>query len=306
MWMSNIAAAALMLGAFRPVLDEEPADGPVRRGLLVAIALAADVGGIATPIGTGPNGIAIAAVERFRPLTFVHWMAFGVPLTAGLLVAVVAMVALWLRPTGTVRLPARALDGPRGRLRTLGAVFGVTILLWLTEPVHGVRAWTVALAAAGVLLALRLLRPRDLLRIQWGTLLLIAGGIGLGGLLDRSGLMRLVVDALPLGGASPTLRILVLCLLSATLAALMSNTGTATMLVPLAVAVAGTPSSAVLVAVAASLGMPFVISTPPNAMALGAGMRSRDLLVPGLLIMVVGALVVALTGPWVLRAVGIP
>ena len=306
MWMSNIAAAALMLGAFKPVLDEEPPGGSLRRGLLLAIALAADVGGIATPIGSGPNGIAIAAVERYRPITFVHWMAFGVPLALGLVVAVLVLVAVWIRPAGQVRLPPGSLHGPPGRVRALGAVFGATVLLWLTEPVHGVRAWMVALAAAGALLVLGLLRPRDLLGLDWSTLVLIAGGIALGALLDRSGLMRELAERLPFASAPPTLRILGLCLLSASLSALMSNTGTATLLVPLAMTVAATPSAAVLVAVAASLGAPFVISTPPNAMAFGAGLRARDLLVPGLVIMVAGCLLVALTGPWVLRAVGIP
>jgi sodium-dependent dicarboxylate transporter 2/3/5 len=306
MWMSNIAAAALMLGAFKPVLDEEPPGGSLRRGLLLAIALAADVGGIATPIGSGPNGIAIAAVERYRPITFVHWMAFGVPLALGLVVAVLVLVALWIRPAGQVRLPPGSLHGPPGRVRALGAVFGATVLLWLTEPVHGVRAWMVALAAAGALLVLGLLRPRDLLGLDWSTLVLIAGGIALGALLDRSGLMRQLAEQLPFASAPPTLRLLGLCLLSASLSALMSNTGTATLLVPLAMTVAATPSAAVLVAVAASLGAPFVISTPPNAMAFGAGLRARDLLVPGLVIMVAGCLLVALTGPWVLRAVGIP
>lgn len=306
MWMSNIAAAALMLGAFRPVLDEEPPGGSLRRGLLLAIALAADVGGIATPIGSGPNGIAIAAVERYRPITFVHWMAFGVPLTLGLVGAVLVLVALWIRPAGRVRLPPGSVSGPPGRIRTLGALFGATVLLWLTEPVHGVRAWVIALGAAGALLVLRLLRPRDLLRLDWSTLVLIAGGIALGALLDRSGLMREVAEQLPFASAPPMLRILGLCLLSASLSALMSNTGTATLLVPLAMTVSATPSAAVLVAVAASLGVPFVISTPPNAMAFGAGLRARDLLVPGLVIMLAGCLLVALTGPWVLRAVGIP
>lgn len=86
----------------------------------------------------------------------------------------------------------------------------------------------------------------------------------------------------------------------------MSNTGTATLLVPLAMTVSATPSAAVLVAVAASLGTPFVISTPSNAMAFGAGLRARDLLIPELVIMVAACLLVAVTGPWVLRAVGIP
>jgi sodium-dependent dicarboxylate transporter 2/3/5 len=306
MWMSNIAAAALMLGAFRPVLDQEPADGSLRRGLLLSIAMAANVAGIATPIGSGPNGIAIAAAERYQHITFVHWMAFGVPLTLSLLVAVLFLVRVWLNPTGQVRLPPGSLDGPRGRVRTLAAVFGATVVLWLTEAVHGVPAWQVALGAAAVLLLLGLLRPGDLLRIDWATLVLIAGGIALGALLDHSGLIRGMAERLPLAAAPPTLRILGLCLLSALLSALMSNTGTATLLVPLALAVSGAPSAAVLVAVAASLGVPFVTSTPPNAMAFGAGLRARDLLVPGLVIMLGGCLVVALTGPWVLRMMGVP
>lgn len=306
MWMSNIAAAALMLAAFQPVLEREPPGGSLRRGLLLAIALAANIGGIATPIGSGPNGIAIAAVERHQPITFVHWMVFGVPLTLGLLCAVVALVALWVRPTGNVRLPPGSLDGPRGRVGALGAVFGAAVVLWLTEPLHGIRAWVIALAAAGALLVLGLLRPRDLVRLNWGTLVLIAGGIALGALMDRSGLMVRLAEQLPFAAVSPTLRLVGLCLLSASLSALMSNTGTATLLVPLALAMTATPSAAVLVAVAASLGVPFVISTPPNAMAFGAGLRARDLLVPGLVIMIAGSLLVALTGPWVLRAVGVP
>jgi sodium-dependent dicarboxylate transporter 2/3/5 len=306
MWMSNIAAAALMLAAFRPVLEQEPPGGSLRRGLLLAIALAADVGGIATPIGSGPNGIAIAAAERYRPITFVHWMAFGVPLTLGLVAAVVVLVALWIRPTGHIRLPAGSLDAGSGRIRALGVVFGLTVLLWLTEPLHGVRAWQIALAAAAALLLTGLLRPRDLARLDWSTLVLIAGGIALGALLDRSGLMRQMAERLPFASAPPTLRLLTLCLLSAFLSSLMSNTGAATLLVPLALSMSATPSTAVLVAVSASLGVPFVISTPPNAMAYGAGLRARDLLVPGLVIMIVGCVLVALTGPWVLRAMGVP
>jgi sodium-dependent dicarboxylate transporter 2/3/5 len=306
MWMSNIAAAALMLGAFKPVLDGEPRDGSLRRGLLFGIAMAANVGGIATPIGSGPNGIAIAAVERYRHITFLHWMVFGVPLALGLLAAVLVLAAVWIRPTGQVRLPPGSLDGQKGRVRTLAAVFGATVLLWLTETVHGVPAWRIALAAPAALLLLGLLRPRDLLRIDWATLVLIAGGIALGALLDHSGLMHRVTEALPLAAAPPTLRIFALCLLSAFLAALMSNTGTATLLVPLALATSGAPSAAVLVAVAASLGVPFVTSTPPNAMAYGAGLHARDLLIPGLVIMLGGCVVVALTGPWVLRLMGVP
>jgi sodium-dependent dicarboxylate transporter 2/3/5 len=92
-----------------------------------------------------------------------------------------------------------------------------------------------------------------------------------------------------------------LLLLTATLSAVMSNTATATLLVPVASALLpGLPGAPILVALAASFGMPFVVSTPANAMAVGAGARSADLLAPGLILMVGGCLVLALTGPTVL------
>ena len=313
MWVSNVAAAALMLAALEPILRAAPAGAPLRPALLAAVALAADVGGIATPIGSGPNGIAMAAVRDAAPISFLGWMSFGVPLAAGLVAVVLLLVRARFRPLGAVALPdgAGGADGagaPAGPgLRRLAVVFAATVGLWLTEPLHGLPAWTVALGAAGALVALGLLGPRDAARIDWGTLVLIAGGVGLGGLLGHSGLLDRAVEVLPLAGLAPGLRLFVLCLAAALLAAVMSNTGTATLLVPLALGFDPAPSTAVLVAVACSLGVPFVVSTPPNALAVGTGgLRGADLLGPGLVILLGGCLLIALTGRAVLRLAGIP
>ena len=309
MWMSNIAAAALMLGALQPMLRSADLHDAHRRALLLSVALAADVGGIATPIGSGPNGIAMAAVADTQSISFVQWMVFGVPLTIGLLAAALVLIVWRLRPSGRAGLPATpqlpTSQVTEGRLRTLGVLFLVVIALWLTEPLHGVRAWVIALGAAGALLATRLIGWRDVLRMDWGTLVLIAGGIALGTLLEQSGLVGVAAERLPVSEGAPTVRLLTLCLVSAVLSALMSNTATATFLIPLALSIDPAPSTAILVAVACSLGVPFVISTPPNAMAVGRGLRSTDLLVPGLLLMIGGCILIALTGPWVLRAVGV-
>lgn len=327
MWMSNVAAAALMLNAFRPIWDRETASSALRRALLLVIALSADVGGISTPIGTGANGIALAAVENVQHISFVHWMAFGVPLAAALVVASVALVVFRLRPSApvvaadlpttatvnpaveNVTLPATAVNDrapssqkPR---RWLGVIFAATVLLWLTEPLHGKAAWLVALGAVGALLVLRVLPWRELRNLDWGTLLLVAGGIGMGALLDRSGIVHAMAGRLPMQDLPEFVRIFALCIVSATLSALMSNTGTAALLIPLAATFDPSPSTAIIVAVAASLGVPFVVSTPPNAMAVAGGLKSTDLLIPGLILMIGGSFVIALTGHWVLRAVGI-
>ncbi|MGI9065495.1 MAG: SLC13 family permease, partial [Pyrinomonadaceae bacterium] len=63
MWMSNIAAAAMMLAALHPLFVGTDKSNRFRRATLMGIAIGANFGGIATPIGSGPNAIAIAAVS---------------------------------------------------------------------------------------------------------------------------------------------------------------------------------------------------------------------------------------------------
>jgi len=158
-----------------------------------------------------------------------------------------------------------------------------------------------------VLVAGGFLRPADWLRIDWSTLLLVAGGIVLGRLLEQAGVVPLLAavalpDSLPAG-----LRLAALCGASALLSSLMSNTATAALLIPLAVTLSPSPAAPVLVALAASMGVPFVISTPPNAMAFGeGGLRTKDLLVPGLVLMLGGVALVAFAGPHVLDRLGVP
>ena len=307
MWMSNIAATAMMIAALRPLLAGMPDDDRFRRALLVGIALGGNFGGIATPIGSGPNAIAIAALARDHPISFLSWMAFALPLAGGLLLAGLAFLALRFRVSGTSRLPDLPLLAPSGGARWVIAIFFATVAAWLTEPVHGTSSALVALVATVVLFGSGLLNRDDLARLDWSTLVLIAGGIGLGNLFEQSGLVAAVAGSVPWESVSPAGRLLVLCSASAVLAALMSNTAAATMLIPLAASFDPSPSTAVLIAVAASLGIPFVVSTPPNAMVYGeGGLRSADLLVPGLLLMVLGIVLVSLTGPIVLGAVGIP
>src|SRR5574344_1577241 len=59
MFMSNTATAAMMLAILAPVLRILPVEGKGRIGLALSIPIAANVGGIGTPIGTPPNAIAL-------------------------------------------------------------------------------------------------------------------------------------------------------------------------------------------------------------------------------------------------------
>jgi sodium-dependent dicarboxylate transporter 2/3/5 len=307
MWMSNIAAAAMMLAALRPLLASN-ADGSFRRALLVALALGANLGGMATPVGTGPNAIAMAAVSRTSPITFAEWMSFAVPLTGLMLVAGFAVLAVRHRVSGRFEESVEILvrgERPGRRAPLVVAIFTACVGLWLTEPLHGVPASVTALGTSAVLFGSGLLAREDLGRLDWSTLLLIAGGIALGRLLEVSGVVDALAGAVDWGALAPFTRTFALVLASASLSALMSNTAAATMLVPLASTIEPSAAAPILVAMGCSLGFPFVISTPPNAMVHGRGARSRDLFALGLPLMLFGCLLVSLTGAAVLAAFGI-
>ena len=307
MWMSNIAAAAMMLAALHPLFVGTDKSNRFRRATLMGIAIGANFGGIATPIGSGPNAIAIAAVSDSVRITFLDWMMFALPLALGLMVAGGLLLIARFRLSGSTELPQIAVKVPDNRGRLLMVVFFVTVAAWLTEPLHGISSAIVALITTAVLFGTGLLKREDITRIDWSTLGLIAGGIGLGTLLDQSGLPRFAGAAVPWQEIPHVPRLFMLCFTAALLSALMSNTAAVTMLVPLAAGIDPAPSTAILIAIAASLGIPFVISTPPNAMIYGeGGITFSDLAIPGLILMILGCILVSLTGPLVLNLMGIP
>jgi sodium-dependent dicarboxylate transporter 2/3/5 len=238
-------------------------------------------------------------------------MTFALPLTIGMLL-LAFLLLIWHSRNESGRATLGPATEPADLVHDrhpslVVAIVVVAAALWLTEPFHHVPAAAVALGAAAFLFLTGLLRQVDLSKIDWSTLLLIAGGITLGRLLETSGIVHAAAAAFPFGQMHPTLTLFILCFASALLSALMSNTATAVMLIPLASVVFPEPSTAILIAVSASFGMPFVVSTPPNAMAYGeGGVRTVDLFVPGLILMIVGCLVVSLTGRAALNLAGIP
>lgn len=304
MWMSNVAAAAMMVGGARPAL-EKLSNSYGRREALVGLAMAANLAGMSTPVGSGPNGIAIAALDERVHLTFSTWVLFGLPLSAGLI-----LLTYWFVQR---RLPRTPIDLARGTPPVplgMGAKFTIlamvsAISLWLGEPLFGVPAPIVSLALATFLFVTGGLDADDIRALDWSTLLLIAGGVLLGRLIESTGLLEVAAAHVQTSAISPLSIRLLLCAAAACLAALMSNTGTTALLVPIALRIDPSPAAPVLVAISASLGVPFVISTPPNAMVVGEGVRGRELLGIGLVIMLGGVILVALTGPYVLALFGL-
>ncbi len=303
MWMSNTAAAAMMLAALRPMLANTDQDDRFRIALLLGIAIAANLGGLGTPIGSPPNAIAVAALANEHPVTLLSWMMFGIPcLVILLIVGFFVIVVLNRIKSGDQQQtqPTVAVSIHGWKAWSVVILFMSMVIAWMSEPLHGISVSLVAVCGTVILFASGLLAKTDLRSIDWGTLLLIAGGLGMGRLLQESGAIQALATGIDWSAMPSMLRLAVLIFLGAAMSAVMSNTATATMIIPLAYAIDHNPSTPILVALGTSMGMLFMISTPPNALVYGeGGMRMKDLFFPGIIMMVLGCLLLSFVGPLV-------
>jgi sodium-dependent dicarboxylate transporter 2/3/5 len=301
MWMSNVAAAAMMIAALRPLWKDLAPDDSFRRALLLGVAFGANFGGMATPVGSGPNAIAVAAAQ----IDFLEWMLLALPLMAILLFVSFLLLCWVYRVRGRIEAAPMAFTRPTPQSLGVAAIFTAAVTLWISEPWHGIPAGITALAVAAALFGFGLLNAKDLARLDWATLLLIAGGLTLGELVEQSGLAHAAATAIDWDALPRVMTLAAFVLATALLSALASNTATAALLIPLAMSIVPAPSTAILVAIGASLGVPFVISTPCNALAHGeGGLRPRDFLLTGMPLMIGGCILVSFTGPLVLNWLG--
>ena len=291
------------------------ATGDVRKfamAMMLITAFGASVGGMATPVGTPPNLIGIGLIERIEGIHigFFSWMGIGIPVVLVLF----AFLAVYFGLTCTrgVRAGEHSATLVEEELRRLGplstgernvlAAFGVTVALWLTPGVLALvgaadsgfaKAYAAAVpegVAAMIGAMLLFMAPvswrarrftltwDEAVRIDWGIVLLYGGGLALGELAFSTGLARAAGEALTAWLPSHTTFSLTVLFtgLAIGLSEATSNTASANMIVPIAIAVADASGvNAVQPALGATLGasMGFMmpISTAPNAIVYSSG-----------------------------------
>ena len=310
MFMSNTATAAMMLAFLAPVLAALPSDDKGKIGLALAIPVAANLGGIGTPIGTPPNATAVKFLaEAGHEVTFGEWAVRMIPFVV--IMIFIAWVLL------QVFFPFKAkevkLEIPENKRKSdwktkvVWITFIGTILLWVTEQWTGINSNVVALIPLGVLTACGIFTREDIKEINWSVLWLVAGGFALGTCLQGTGLAKVLIDAIPFGRMSVVVVLIIAGVVCYLLSNFISNSATAALLIPILVVVAGgmeDPSAAnnasfmamggtqamiSFIAVCASIAMLFPISTPPNAIASSTGLvETKDMAKVGLVIGVIG------------------
>ncbi len=310
MFMSNTATAAMMLGFLTPVLKSLPADDKGRIGLAMAIPIAANLGGIGTPIGTPPNGTAKGALEAAgMSVDFMEWSIRMIPFV--LVMIVFAWVLLrWFFPFKSKEI---VIDIPKKevkkdwKLYTVWIVFFATILLWVTESLTKINANVVALIPLAVYTCTGLFTKDDIKEIDWSVLWLVAGGFALGTALNGTGLAKVLITSIPFDAMSVVLVFAIGAGVCFLLSNFISNSATAALLIPILIVVAqamadpsaannemfmalgGTKAMVIFVATAASLAMCLPISTPPNAIAFSTGLiKTGDMAKCGIIIGLVG------------------
>ena len=310
MFMSNTATAAMMLAFLAPVLSALPSDDKGKIGLALSIPVAANLGGIGTPIGTPPNATAVKFLaEAGTEVTFGDWAMRMIPFVAIMLLVAWVLLQLFF----PFKAKQIKLEIPENKRKTdwktivVWVTFIGTILLWATEKLTGINSNIVALIPLGVLTATGIFTKEDIKEINWSVLWLVAGGFALGTCLQGTGLAKVLINAIPFGSMSVILVLIVAGVVCYFLSNFISNSATAALLIPILIVVAegmanpeaannaefvslgGTQAMISFIAVCASIAMLFPISTPPNAIASSTGLvETKDMAKVGIIIGAVG------------------
>ncbi len=304
MWLSNTATTAMMIAMIIPLLASMESDDPFKKALAIAIAFSANIGGIATPVGSPPNAIALGILaENGFSLSFLSWMKMATPLALILLLFSAGILFVLFKPKHDrlhLSIQSTGIIGIKGKIAVIIAL--ATVTLWLTSGWHKIPEAVVALLAAGVYMALGLLDRHDLKKIDWDILVLMWGGLALGKGMEISGFADWILNWHIFSHPGLVL-VSAFCITGALLSMFISNTATANLLIPLAVSIPGENPVilAIIVALSCSVGMALPISTPPNAMAFSANaFTSRDMFKAGILVCVISIVVILLGFEYIL------
>jgi sodium-dependent dicarboxylate transporter 2/3/5 len=314
MWISNTATAMMMVPIgtaiiyqFTHLIDEKFVENPKKeadqfaKGLMIAIAFSASIGGLGTIIGTPPNTILAGQLREIFDvdLSFGYWMLFGVPLAAFLLVIAWIYLITFAFPMKMKDIPGgrEVVENERKALGQMSAdekmvmmIFSLTAIAWITrsfilqEYLHpNINDTLIAITGASLLFLIpsfkyegvKLMNWHTAKDVPWGILILFGGGLAIAGAFGDTGLDVWIGEQLSvLIGVEFILIVLAVTLLVMFLTEITSNTASATMLMPimasLAYAIDVHPFAMMVpAALAASCAFMLPVATPPNAVVFG-------------------------------------
>ncbi|AMK12780.1 SLC13 family permease [Pseudodesulfovibrio indicus] len=357
MWVSNTATAMMMVPIGLAVIqqatgydsdhlrDSSGNVGPefnFGRALMLGIAYAASIGGVATIIGTPPNTVMAGMVEKMFgvQIGFGQWMMFGVPLAAITMLIAWLLLTKILFPMGGMELAggAKIINdevkklGPMSPEEKKIVMVGCFVAtFWLARGFMAKSSFVLGImphfkfigdATIGILGALILFAiPVDFkkgkflldwktaVKIPWDVILLFGGGLAIANGFAKTGLAAYIAGQLgALEGTSMIIFVGAVVLITIFLTEITSNTATATLLVPImgsaAIAMGVHPFATIVGAcVAASYAFMLPVATPPNAVVFGSGcVTIKQMAKAGVWLNIVGTILITAFVVYILPA----
>ena len=344
MWIMNTSTTLMLLpiglaiaGVVRNTTSLDNDFRNFQTALLLGIAYAATIGGMATPIGTGPNIVVISLIqEQGLEISFDQWMLLATPISA-----VMLLVGWFLLTNIIFPIKISGNDETRKSLNSmykeLGSIstderrvlfiFIFTALAWMTRDVldnffllKGLTDYGIAIIAALAIFITRSSTGSGLIewsvtsKLPWGILILFGGGLSMANAIMDSGLGKWIGGLIP--DINAVLLILLIVALIVFLTELTSNQATTATFVPIMIILATAESNllpdgsnnlglvaqlAIPVALAASCAFMLPVATPPNAIVYGSEKFTiGEMMKAGLYINIVGIIVVTLFSAYVL------
>lgn len=301
MFVSNTATAAMMLTFLAPVFRSLPENERGRVALALAIPIGCNIGGIATPIGTPPNGIALGALKDSGVnIGFLDWIIMMFPLMIIiLLIAWFILINMYKFSSDKLVFDIKGGAKKCWQTRAIYIIMAMTICLWCGEKVFGINSYVVALFPVGAFTALGIVSSEDIKHIDWAVLWMVAGGFALGTGMKGSGLAKAMVESIPFSEFPVFIVLIGAGLLCWILSTFISNSASAALMVPILITVGegmkeqlspigGVTTLVVGIALCASFAMALPISTPPNAIAYSTGLvKTSQMAKVGLLVGVI-------------------
>lgn len=239
MWVSNVAAPVLCYSLIQPLLRTLPKGSHFINALILGIALASNIGGMASPIASPQNMIAIGAMDP--PPSWGQWFVIALP------VCVLSLLLIWVfllltfncNSKNSQLVAIRTMDGKFTAVQWyIVGVSLLTILLWcFASKLEGVFGEMGIIALIPIILFFGpgLLTTEDFNNYPWNIVVLAMGGTALGKAVASSGLLATIavtiqheVQGFSLFGVILTFGLLIL-----TMATFVSHTVAALIVVPL-------------------------------------------------------------------------
>lgn len=325
MWITNMGVAAILLPIGKKILEEanrEPLKSNFGKGLMISIAWGCGIGGMGTPVGNGANVLAIGFLNNMADIqiSFIEWMKFGIPAII-ILLPISWLILKFIYPP-EIKYLQFDHNYFQEELNKLGkltkeeistmAILTTAILLWLIDPILDTwLGFSIPIQAVAICAGVVMFIPHviDIMSwekaeksIDWGAIVLIAGGLSLGEALIKTGgvnwLARILFSGI--GDFSIIFRLIVIVSLTLILKILFSsNTATGLVVIPIMIVLAQDLNINIWqivgpASLAISLAFILVPSSPTNVIPYGAGYFSlKDFAFSGIFISIAGVLVIS-------------